>query len=102
MIMPKYKLDQEERDILEAFDSGKIQPIENSKDEMKKHKIYASSTFKKDKRINIRLTSRDLLMIQKLAMSEGIPYQTFIGSILHKFVDGRYIEKTQSNVANQG
>jgi len=92
--MPKYKLDQEETDILEAFDNGEIQPIKNAQDEIKKHEIYASSTFKKDKRINIRLTSRDLLMIQKLALSEGIPYQTFIGSILHKFVDGRYMEKT--------
>ena len=91
--MPKYKLDQEEQDILEAFESGEIQPISNAIEEIEKHKIYASATFKKDKRINIRLTSRDLTMIQKLAMSEGIPYQTFIASILHKFADGRYMEK---------
>ena len=55
--------------------------------------------LKKDKRINIRITSRDLSAIQKLALSEGIPYQTLIASILHKFADGRYIEKP-ANKAN--
>lgn len=91
--MSKYKLDQEEQEILNAFDSGEIQPIANATEEIEKHQQYASATFKKDRRINIRLTSRDLTMIQKLALSEGIPYQTFIASILHKFVDGRYMEK---------
>jgi len=96
--MPKYKLDKEEQEILEAFDNDEIQPASNAEKLMKQHKGYASSTFKKDKRINIRLTSRDLTMIQKLALSEGIPYQTFIGSILHKFADGRYVEKQSKNI----
>ena len=60
---------------------------------MEKHQEYAKETFKKDKRINIRLTSRDLTSIQKLALKEGIPYQTFIASILHKYADGRYLDK---------
>ncbi len=93
MKVPKYKLDQEEQEILDAFESEEIQPTRNALDEIAKHKHYAAATFKKDKRINIRLTSRDLTMIQKLALSEGIPYQTFIASILHKFADGRYMEK---------
>lgn len=91
--MPDYKLDKEEQEILDAFDSGAIQPILDAKKEMEKHKAYASNTFKKDKRINIRLTSRDLSSIQKLALREGIPYQTFIASILHKYADGRFMEK---------
>ena len=91
--MPKYKLDNEEQEVLNAFDSGVIQPIPDAKKEMEKHKEYASNTFKKDKRINIRLTSRDLSSIQKLALREGIPYQTFIASILHKYADGRFLEK---------
>lgn len=95
--MPNYKLDQEEQEILDAFESGDIQPIQNATIEIEKHKEYASATFKKDKRINIRLTNRDLIMIQKLALSEGIPYQTFITSILHKFADGRYVEKKHTN-----
>ncbi len=97
--MGKYKFDQEEQEILDAFESGKIQPISNAKEEIEKHKKYAAETFRKDKRINIRIASRDLSTIQKLAMLEGIPYQTFIVSILHKFADGRYIEK-QANKAN--
>ncbi len=95
--MSKYKLTQEEQEILDAFESGKIQPIPNAKEEIKKHRKYATETFKKDKRINIRITSRDLSVIQKVAMLEGIPYQTFIASILHKFADGRYIEKRADN-----
>jgi len=91
--MPNYKLDNEEQEILGAFDSGKLQSIPNVKQEMEKHQGYAKETFKKDKRINIRLTSRDLTSIQKLAIKEGIPYQTFIASILHKYADGRYLEK---------
>ena len=91
--MPKYKLDKEEQEILAAFESGDINPISNVEKEMEKHKAYASNTFKKDKRINIRLTSRDLSSIQKLALREGIPYQTFIASILHKYADGRFMEK---------
>lgn len=98
--MPKYKLDEEEKEILEAFENGELQPIENTKEVIEQHRVYAASTFKKDKRINIRLTSRDLSTIQKLALAEGIPYQTFIGSILHKFADGRYEEKQPLNMVN--
>lgn len=97
--MGEYKLDQEEQEILDAFESGEIQPIANAKEEIEKHRKYAAETFKKDKRINIRIASRDLSAIQKLAILEGIPYQTFIVSVLHKFADGRYIEK-QANKAN--
>jgi predicted DNA binding CopG/RHH family protein len=91
--MGNYKLDQEEQGILDAFESGEIQPIPNAKEEISKHRKYAAETFKKDKRINIRVTSRDLSEIRKLALTEGIPYQTYIASILHKFADGKYVEK---------
>ncbi len=92
--MTTYNLDTEEQEILDAFDTEAMKPISTAKEEMIKHQEYAAATFKKDKRINIRIASRDLTMIQKLAISEGIPYQTFIASILHKFVDGRYMEKS--------
>ena len=95
--MVKYKLDEEEQEILDAFESGKIQPIPSANIEIEKHKKYAATTFKKDKRINIRLAGRDLSILQKLALLEGIPYQTFIASILHKFADGRYLEKKPDN-----
>ncbi len=90
--MAKYTLDQEEQEILEAFESEKIQPLSDANEQMKQHREYAAATFKKDKRINIRLAGRDLTTIQQMAIREGIPYQTFIASILHKFADGRYTE----------
>lgn len=98
MSIKKYKLDSEEQEILDAFESGEMQPIADAEEEIKRHREYAAATFKKDKRINIRLASRDLSAIQKLALSEGIPYQTFIASILHKFADGRYSEKQRNQI----
>lgn len=91
--MDKYNLDQEEQEILDAFESGEIQSIPNAKEEIEKHRKYAAATFRKDKIINIRIASRDLSAIQKLAIMDGIPYQTYIASILHKLADGRYTEK---------
>jgi len=95
--MVKYKLNEEEQEILDIFESGKIQSILNADKEMEAHKKHAATTFKKDKRINIRLAGRDLSILQKLALLEGIPHQTFIASILHKFADGRYLEKKPNN-----
>ena len=97
--MLSYKLNEEEQEILDAFNSGKIKPIPNAKKEMEKHKKYATENFKKDSRINIRIANHDLSTIQKMAISEGIPYQIFIVSILHKFAEGQYVEK-KANRAN--
>jgi len=85
--MDKYTLTQEEQEVLEAFESDKIQPLPNASEEIEKHKKYAATTFKQDKKINICIANRDLFVIQKLASLEGIPYQTFIASILHKFAE---------------
>ena len=91
------KLDKEEKEILEAFESGKLKRAKNVKEKIKQHKVAAEATFKKDARINIRLSSRDLRSLQARALKEGIPYQTLVSSVLHKFVDGQLIEK----VANE-
>ncbi len=53
----------------------------------------AEATFKKDARINIRLTSKDLRALQLRALKEGIPYQTLVSSVLHKFADGQLVDK---------
>jgi len=87
------KLDKEEKEILEAFESGKLKHVKNVKEQIKQHKVVAEATFKKDARINIRLSSRDLRSLQARALKEGIPYQTLVSSVLHKFVDGQLIEK---------
>ncbi len=91
--MSDYLLDAEEQEILAAFESGDVESIPNVKKEIHIHSQVAAATFNRDKKINIRLASRDLSEIQKLALAEGIPYQTLIASVLHKFVDGKYIEK---------
>ncbi len=88
------KLDQEEREILEAFKSGNVKRAKDATKTQKRHQQYAEAMFKKDARINIRLTSKDLRGLQKKALAEGIPYQTLVASILHKYVEGRLHESS--------
>ena len=86
------KLEPEEQELLEAFESGILTRVANIDSELKRHKEYAAATFQKDARINIRISSKDLRLLQKCALSEGLPYQTFISSLLHKYVEGRLVE----------
>ena len=92
LVIPMRKLDAEEKEILDAFDSGKLKSVKNREKEPKRHKEIAAATFKKDSRINIRISSKDLRAFQKCALAEGVPYQTLIASVLHKFVDGHIVE----------
>lgn len=87
------KLDKEEQEILNSFETGKLKKSKNSKKQIEQHKLVAEATFKKDARINIRLSSRDLRSLQARALREGVPYQTLVSSVLHKFVDGQLIDK---------
>jgi len=87
------KPDAFENDILSAYDKGELKSTSPSKAQLAKFKAAATATFIKDRRINIRLSSPDLMDIQARAMEEGIPYQTFIASVLHKYAAGRLIEK---------
>lgn len=88
------KLDSEEQEILEAFEKGELKRAKNATQEMGQHKAVAEAAFKKDARINIRLSSRDLRSLQVRALQEGIPYQTLVSSILHKYVDGQLVDKS--------
>ncbi|MBL3589335.1 MAG: antitoxin [gamma proteobacterium endosymbiont of Lamellibrachia anaximandri] len=88
------RLDSEEKEILEAFEKGELKQAKNVTQEIKQHKAVAEATFKKDARINIRLSSRDLRLLQVRALKEGIPYQTLVSSVLHKFVDGQFVDKS--------
>ncbi len=88
------KLDAEEQEILEAFEAGKLKKSKNSKRQIKQHMETAEATFKKDARINIRLSSRDLRSLQAKALMEGMPYQTLVSSILHKFIDGQLVDRS--------
>jgi len=86
-------LDEEEREILEAFEADRLKPVSDKETELKRHREYAAATIKKDKRITIRISSRDLDALRKRAFIEGIPYQTLVASVLHKFINGRLVEK---------
>jgi predicted DNA binding CopG/RHH family protein len=86
------KLDQEEREILEAFASGNVKRSMDAAETQRRHQEYAQAMLRKDARINIRLPSKDLRGLQKKALAEGIPYQTLIASILHKYVEGQLHE----------
>lgn len=86
------KLDTFEEDILAAYDKGEFKSTSPSKTELAKFKAAATATFLKEKRVNIRLSSPDLMDIQARALEEGMPYQTLIASVLHKFVSGRLVE----------
>ena len=97
-----FKLDAEEQALLDAFEAGEMKRTSPTKADLAKFKAAASATFLKDKRINIRLSSPDLMDIQARALEEGLPYQTFIASILHKYASGRLLEKPSNLVRTSG
>ena len=92
MIRDDIKLNEEEKDILESFEKGEWEPIKDKEKEIDCYSSYAKATLKKDKRINIRISDKDLESIQNIAIEEGIPYQTLISSLIHKFVTGKLSE----------
>ncbi len=88
------RYDKEEKEILDAYESGKIKLSTPSKKEIDAIKATAVNTFKKDRRITIRLYDHDFKGIQKKAMEMGIPYQTLISGIIHQYVEGDLTSKT--------
>ncbi|MDA0263765.1 MAG: antitoxin [Chloroflexi bacterium] len=91
--LDQVKLDKEEKELLESFDQDEWTPVADLAKEADRYREYARATFKKDMRVNIRISKKDLDALQVRALEEGIPYQTLIGSVLHKYVDGRLVEK---------
>ncbi|GAP38890.1 hypothetical protein ABXN37_27865 [Piscinibacter sakaiensis] len=85
------ELDPYELEVLEAYEAGKLKP-QAGKAELQRLRAAARATSLKDKRVNIRLSSADLLDIQAKALEEGMPYQTLIASVLHKYVTGKLAE----------
>ena len=92
-MMKTLKLDQEEKEILEAYERGELKTVKDFKQESKLIRQAATVTLRKDRRVNIRIANRDLEGIRAKAAQEGIPYQTLIASILHKFVSGRLMAR---------
>ncbi|MBI4832881.1 MAG: antitoxin [Candidatus Lindowbacteria bacterium] len=91
----KTKLTKEEKEIVESLEKGEWVPAKNLPQRKKDLIRYARNTLKKDKRLNIRISERDLLELQRMAVREGLPYQTFVSSILHKFVNGALVEEKE-------
>jgi predicted DNA binding CopG/RHH family protein len=95
------KLTQEERELLKAVERGEWQSVKNLEKERTRYQGYARATLKKDRRINIRLSQKDLDALQTLALEEGIPYQTLIASILHKYVAGSLVKRNRLTMSER-
>jgi hypothetical protein len=87
------KLDRYEREILGAYEKGTLVSVRPTKAQLAAFRDAARATFVKSRRVNIRLSAADLMDIQARAYEEGVPYQTLIASVLHKYVSGRLHEK---------
>jgi len=86
------KLTKEEKKILDSFEKGECVAVKNLSKRKTELMRYARNTLKKDKRLNIRISERDLNELQRKAAVEGLPYQTYVSSIIHKFINGKLIE----------
>jgi len=84
-----YGLDEEERDLRISIEKGEWRSVRPTGKELQRYLKYARNTLRKDRRINIRLPQNDLEALQTKAIDEGLPYQTLISSVLHKYVTGR-------------
>ncbi len=85
-------LDQEEQEILDAFESGQLTRPTNWQEELEQHRKIASATLAQNSIISISVSEKDLRLLQKRAIAEGLSYPSFISSILHKFIEGKLVE----------
>ena len=83
----------EEREILDRFERDELRPIPEAEREMELARRMARNTFNKTRRVNLRVTERDFNLAHSRAREEGIPYQTLLSSVIHKYLSGRLIEK---------
>jgi len=87
------KLDKYEKEILELYENDEWISVDNLDQKKEEYAQYAKNTFLKNKRINIRLSERDFIDIKSKSLEEGVPYQTLISSIIHKYVSGRLVDQ---------
>ena len=100
-------LDEEEKELMDSIEKEEWKPIRNLQEEKEKAVQAARNTLKKDKRINLRLSQKDYHQIQVKAIEEGMPYQTLIASIVHKYLNGSLAPnetsfKTEQDVQSDG
>lgn len=87
----KLKLSKEEKELMASVENEEWVEIDNVIDEKSRYEQIATSTLEKYKEINIKILERDLKELQRISIEEGLTYQTFIASILHKFLNGKLI-----------
>jgi len=80
---------KEEQELIASVERGEWKPVKDMEKEIARHRLIARETMKKDQRINVRLTQHDLVGLKTKAAHEGIPYQTLVASIIHKYVSGQ-------------
>lgn len=90
------RVDKEERELRRSVEADEWQSVRDRQQEISRYSEYAKATFRKNRRINIRISEKDLEALQKRALQEGIPYQTLVSSVLHKYVSGRLEEHSVS------
>lgn len=91
--MSNLKLQQDELELLASYENEEWKSVKKVKEQKEQYRVYARATFRKDKRVNIRISEKDLQDLQKRAIRQGIPYQTLISSVLHKYISGALTEK---------
>jgi predicted DNA binding CopG/RHH family protein len=91
--MSDLKLQQDELELLASYESEEWKSVKKLKEQKEQYRAYARATFRKDKRVNIRISEKDLLDLQKRAIRQGIPYQTLLSSVLHKYASGALTDK---------
>lgn len=89
----KIDIDKDEREMLESFEKGEWVSSKDNRSLKKMFKSAAIKTGIKDQRMNIRMTRQDILSLKARAHEEGMPYQTLVSSILHKYVSGKLVDK---------
>ena len=87
-------IDQAEKDLMESIERDEWQPVKNIDQEKEKAIAAARNTLKKEKRINLRLTQKDYYQIQIKAIEEGLPYQTLVSSLVHKYLNGSLVSRS--------
>jgi len=89
------KLSKEEKEIESLYESNSLELRKPDKALLRQLKAATENTFKKDRRINIRLSEHDMVGIQRVAATKGVPYQSLISGLIHQFVEGDLVEKSK-------
>ncbi|MBA2657163.1 MAG: hypothetical protein H0U70_09325 [Tatlockia sp.] len=90
------KLDNEEKELLESIEEGEWQSIDALETETHVAKRAAENYLRKEERITLRISSSDLSQLKQKAAYKGLPYQTFIASVLHEYAAGHFIDVATS------